>query len=64
MQLLLYFQYKTLQGLDVHKTIKDVEAKYYVTLCWWLYFSAATKEGFNGLFKTIEIVTFLLLTKY
>jgi len=37
--------------LDVHNTMKDVETQEHVTLCWPLYSSANTKEGFHNLSK-------------
>ena len=45
------FSTRSLQELDVHNKMKDVETQYYVTLCWWLYSSADTNDGFYNLSK-------------
>jgi hypothetical protein len=42
---------KNLQELDVHNRMEDVETKYEVTLCWWLYSSGDMNDDFHNLSK-------------
>ena len=47
-----------IQKLNVRNTMEDVEKQYCVTLCWWLYSSAATKECFHNLSKILRLWPF------